>query len=202
MNDALIAAQQLRAEAKQAAEREAEAVIREARAEGERIVDRARMDERQVRERAETAARQFAAYVAAFRALLERQMAELDVLEGHTKTIIQVQSEALAASTRDRGIMTTAAPTLGAQMATAVAAIRRRSAFVPEVGMILGTGLGALGKSIDDRGRDSRTPTSRAFPRAPSSRMRASCCSARSRAGAWPRCRAAFIATRATRCSR
>ena len=38
--------------------------------------------------------------------------------------------------------------TLGAQMATAVAAIRRRSAFVPEVGMILGTGLGALGKSI------------------------------------------------------
>jgi len=98
MNDALIAAQQLRAEAKQAAEREAEAVIREARAEGERIVDRARMDERQVRERAETAARQFAAYVAAFRALLERQMAELDVLEGHTKTIIQVQSEALAAS--------------------------------------------------------------------------------------------------------
>ena len=98
MNDALIAAQQLRAEAKQAAEREAEAVIREARAEGERIVDRARMDERQVRERAETAARQFAAYVAAFRALLERLMAELDVLEGHTKTIIQVQSEALAAS--------------------------------------------------------------------------------------------------------
>jgi len=98
MNDALIAAQQLRAEAKQAAEREAEAVIREARAEGERIVDRARMDERLVRERAETAARQFAAYVAAFRALLERQMAELDVLEGHTKTIIQVQSEALAAS--------------------------------------------------------------------------------------------------------
>lgn len=98
MNDALIAAQQLRAEAKQAADREADAVIREARAEGERIVDRARMDERQVRERAETAARQFAAYVAAFRALLERQMAELDVLEGHTKTIIQVQSEALAAS--------------------------------------------------------------------------------------------------------
>jgi len=44
--------------------------------------------------------------------------------------------------------MSAAAVTLGAQMATAVAAIRRRSAFVPEVGMILGTGLGALGKSI------------------------------------------------------
>jgi len=44
--------------------------------------------------------------------------------------------------------MSAAAVALGAQMATAVAAIRRRSAFVPEVGMILGTGLGALGKSI------------------------------------------------------
>ncbi len=45
--------------------------------------------------------------------------------------------------------MTTAVPMLGAQMATAVEAIRRRTAFVPEVGMILGTGLGALGKSIN-----------------------------------------------------
>lgn len=44
--------------------------------------------------------------------------------------------------------MTTAAPALGEQMAAAVAAIRRRSAFVPEVGLILGTGLGALGRSI------------------------------------------------------
>jgi len=44
--------------------------------------------------------------------------------------------------------MTTDAPALGGQMATAVAAIRRRSGFVPEVGMILGTGLGALGRGI------------------------------------------------------
>jgi purine-nucleoside phosphorylase len=44
--------------------------------------------------------------------------------------------------------MTAAAVTLGSQMATAVAAIRRRSAFVPDVGMILGTGLGALGRGI------------------------------------------------------
>jgi len=44
--------------------------------------------------------------------------------------------------------MTTAAPALGAQMATAVAAIRRRSGAIPEVGMILGTGLGALGRGI------------------------------------------------------
>jgi len=45
--------------------------------------------------------------------------------------------------------MTTAVRMLGAQMATAVEAIRRHTAFAPEVGMILGTGLGALGKSIN-----------------------------------------------------
>jgi purine-nucleoside phosphorylase len=42
--------------------------------------------------------------------------------------------------------MTTA--TLGEQTAAAVDAIRRRTSFVPDVGMILGTGLGALGRSI------------------------------------------------------
>ena len=97
--------------------------------------------------------------------------------------------------------MTTAVPMLGAQMATAVEAIRRRTAFAPEVGMILGTGLGALGKSINI---EAEIPyaESRAFPRARSSPMRASCCSARSRVAASRRCRGASIGTRVTRCSR
>lgn len=105
LNDALVSAQQLRAEVKQAADREMDMVIREARAEGERLVERARGDERLVRERAETAARQFTAYVAAFRALLERQMAELDVLEGHARTIVQVQTEMLTDSRSERAEM-------------------------------------------------------------------------------------------------
>jgi DivIVA domain-containing protein len=104
MNEALLAAQQLRHDSQVAAEREAELVLREARAEGERIVERSRSDERLVRERAESAARQFAAYVAAFRALLERQLAELDVLESHTRTIVQVQGEALGAAAAPRQI--------------------------------------------------------------------------------------------------
>ena len=97
--------------------------------------------------------------------------------------------------------MTTAAPTLGAQMMTAVEAIRRRSAFTPEIGMILGTGLGALGKSI---AIEAEIPYAEipGFPPARSSPMRASCCSARWRDVASPRCRGASIATRATRCSR
>jgi DivIVA domain-containing protein len=98
MNDALLAAQQLRHDAQVAAERDAGMVMREAALDAEKIVERSRVEERLVRERAETAARQFSAYVAAFRLLLERQLAELDVLESHSQTIVQVQGEALAAA--------------------------------------------------------------------------------------------------------
>lgn len=98
MNDALLAAQQLRHDAQVAAERETAMAMREAALEAEKIVERSRLDERLVRERADSAARQFSAYVAAFRSLLERQLAELDVLESHSQTIVQVQGEALGAA--------------------------------------------------------------------------------------------------------
>jgi DivIVA domain-containing protein len=81
MNEALIAAQQLRADTKEQAERQAGLVLTEARAEAERIVERAKREEDQVRERTESAARQFKAYVAGFRALLERHLGEVDALE-------------------------------------------------------------------------------------------------------------------------
>jgi cell division initiation protein len=81
MNEALVAAQQLRVETRQQAEREAELLLREARAEAERIVAGAKHDEELVRERADSAARQFAAYVASFRSLLERHLGEVDGLQ-------------------------------------------------------------------------------------------------------------------------
>jgi cell division septum initiation protein DivIVA len=84
MNDALVAAQQLRVDSKAQAEREAELLLREARAEAERILERARQDEAVVRERADSAARQFAAYVASFRTLLERHLGEVDGLQKRT----------------------------------------------------------------------------------------------------------------------
>ena len=77
MNDALIAAQQLRTDIQAQADREAEAVMREARAEAGRIVERAQEDESAVRQRSEQAVRQLATYVASFRALLERHQGEL-----------------------------------------------------------------------------------------------------------------------------
>ena len=98
MNEALVAAQQLREDSRQQAEREAELILKEAQAEAYRIVAQARQDEVEVRARADSASRQFTAYVAGFRSLLQRQLAELDVLEGHARTIIEEQAEDLARS--------------------------------------------------------------------------------------------------------
>ena len=98
MNEALVAAQQLRADSREQAEREAELVLKDARAEAHRIVEQARQEEISVRQRAETAMRQFTAYLAGFRALLQRQLAELDVLEGHNRTITDLQAGDMARS--------------------------------------------------------------------------------------------------------
>jgi DivIVA domain-containing protein len=98
MNDALVAAQQLREDSRQQAEREAELIRKEAQAEAHRIVAQAKQDEVEVRARADSASRQFTAYVAGFRNLLQRQLAELDVLEGHARAIIEEQAEDLARS--------------------------------------------------------------------------------------------------------
>jgi DivIVA domain-containing protein len=81
MNEALVAAQQLRVDSREQAEREAELVLREARAEAERIMERAHQEETAVRARSDGAARQFAAYVASFRTLLERHLGEVDGLQ-------------------------------------------------------------------------------------------------------------------------
>lgn len=82
MNEALVAAQQLREETRSAAEREAQVIIREAEAEGRRQLDAAQRGEQDAQQRLAEVQRQFAGYLAGFRALLERQLAELRALEG------------------------------------------------------------------------------------------------------------------------
>ena len=84
MNEALIAAQQLRVDSRAQAEREAELVLREAKMEADRILERARQEEILVRDRADGATRQLAAYIASFRTLLERHLGELDGLQRGT----------------------------------------------------------------------------------------------------------------------
>jgi DivIVA domain-containing protein len=86
LNEALVGAQQLRADTHAQAQQEAGLVLREAELEAARIVDRAKLDEQLVRERTEEAIRQFNAYVAGFRVLLERQLAEVDGLQAAART--------------------------------------------------------------------------------------------------------------------
>ena len=82
MNEALVAAQQLRQETRAAAEREGQVIVREAEAEAKRLLDEARGAEGLVQARMAETERQYQAYVGGFRALLERQIAELRALDG------------------------------------------------------------------------------------------------------------------------
>jgi DivIVA domain-containing protein len=82
MNEALVAAQQLREDSRAAASREAQVIAREAQAEGRRILDEARTAEVDVRRKLVETERQFHAYLGGFRAMLERQLAELKALGG------------------------------------------------------------------------------------------------------------------------
>jgi cell division septum initiation protein DivIVA len=82
MNDALVAAQQLRLETRDSAEREGQVIVREAQAEAKRLVEEAKAEQSAVEARMAETERQFQQYVGGFRALLERQLAELRALDG------------------------------------------------------------------------------------------------------------------------
>jgi DivIVA domain-containing protein len=93
MNEALLSAQQLRVAAQEQADREAEGILRQAKADALRLLGQAQDEERQVRERYEMLQRQFAAYLANFRAMLERQLGEIEGIQTHTQLTHQVQTE-------------------------------------------------------------------------------------------------------------
>src|SRR5207244_791685 len=77
LEEALEAAHQPREETGAGAGREAQVIVREAQAEAQRILDGARASQGEVERQSADVQRQFQAYVAGFRALLERQLAEL-----------------------------------------------------------------------------------------------------------------------------
>jgi DivIVA domain-containing protein len=81
INDALVGAQELRGQLNVQSEREAELIRAEARQQAEQIVGQARHDEQMLQDRLAATERQFHAYVASFRQLLERQLAELEALD-------------------------------------------------------------------------------------------------------------------------
>ena len=78
LNEALVSAQQLRAEIREQADREAQLLLREARAEGDRIVDAAREDIRRLANEVEMLERTRRSYLTQLRALVERQLHDVD----------------------------------------------------------------------------------------------------------------------------
>src|SRR5216117_4414545 len=74
INEALVAAQQLRQDTRAAAEREGQVIVREAQAEATRLLDEARSAENVVQAKMAETERQFQQYMGGFRALLERQL--------------------------------------------------------------------------------------------------------------------------------
>ena len=82
MNEALVAAQQLRQDSRAAAEREGQVILREAEANAKQLLDEARSAETAVKVKMAETERQFQQYMGGFRALLERQLAELRALDG------------------------------------------------------------------------------------------------------------------------
>jgi DivIVA domain-containing protein len=81
LNDALVSAQQLRAEMKQQAEKESELILREARAEAARITDGARANVRSIEEEFAAIDRMRRGYLAQLRMHVERQLAEISAAE-------------------------------------------------------------------------------------------------------------------------
>lgn len=82
LNEALITAQQLRAEVREQAERESQLVLREARAEGERLIETAKTEVLRMEHELDALDRSRRTYLAQMRALLARQLSEVEASEG------------------------------------------------------------------------------------------------------------------------
>lgn len=80
LNEALVSAQQLRAETRSQAEREAQLALREAKAEGDRLIDGAKAEVRRLAGEIEGLERSRRAYLAQLRSLVARQLAELEAI--------------------------------------------------------------------------------------------------------------------------
>jgi DivIVA domain-containing protein len=100
LSEALVVAEQLRQEAEEHANRQAELIIREARTEAASILSDARQAEQAVRRDIESIRRQLASYLASFRVLLERNLAEVEAVEsrerngGHPEKVKESQGTA------------------------------------------------------------------------------------------------------------
>ena len=81
LNDALVSAQQLRAEIREQADREAQLLMREARAQVEKDLEGIRSEARRLEDEIQGLLRAKRSYLAQLRAMVERQLVEIETAE-------------------------------------------------------------------------------------------------------------------------
>ena len=81
LNDALVSAQQLRAEIREQADREAQLLMREARAQAERDLESIRAEARRLEDEIQGLIRGRRTYLAQLRAMIERQLVDIETAE-------------------------------------------------------------------------------------------------------------------------
>ena len=81
LNDALVSAQQLRADIREQADREAQLLMREARAQSERDLESIRAEARKLEDEIQGLVRTRRTYLSQLRATLERQLVEIETAE-------------------------------------------------------------------------------------------------------------------------
>ena len=81
LNDALVSAQQLRAEIREQADREAQLLMREARAQAESDLESTRAEARRLEDEIQGLVRARRTYLSQLRAMAERQLAEIETAE-------------------------------------------------------------------------------------------------------------------------
>jgi cell division initiation protein len=99
MNEALVSAQQLREDMREQARREADLMLREARAEGERIVADAKRQVSLALEALRRVQGQRVRFLRLFRALVERQLGEIEQEEERTTALAKLELDAGERST-------------------------------------------------------------------------------------------------------
>ena len=80
LNDALVSAQQLRAEIREQADRESQLILREARAEGDKLLDQTRAEIRKLQVEVDNLERVRRTYLLSLRTIAEKQLAEVEAL--------------------------------------------------------------------------------------------------------------------------
>jgi cell division septum initiation protein DivIVA len=81
LNDALVSAQQLRADIREQADREAQLLMREARAQAERDLETIRAETRKLEDEIQGLVRARRTYLSQLRAMAERQLVEIETAE-------------------------------------------------------------------------------------------------------------------------